>query len=130
MTAETQNSRSESETYAVSKSVRHTVQPPGRVKRLAAAVLIDDAIDMTDKNGVKTPTRRKRTAEEMKEIEQLAGAAIGIDAQRGDMLAVQNLSFQELPVENCFSAVNWKIPARYSLNGQACCATWASWRFS
>ena len=99
MTAETQNSRSESETYAVSKSVRHTVQPPGRVKRLAAAVLVDDAIDMTDKDGVKTPARRKRTAEEMKEIEQLAGAAIGLDAQRGDMLAVQNLSFQELPVE-------------------------------
>ena len=99
VTAETQNSRSESETYAVSKSVRHTVQPAGRVKRLAAAVLVDDAVELADKNGVKTPTRRKRTAEEMKEIEQLAGAAIGLDAQRGDMLAVQNLSFQELPVE-------------------------------
>jgi flagellar M-ring protein FliF len=99
MTAETQNSRSESETYAVSKSVRHTVQPPGRVKRLAAAVLVDDAIDMVETKGVKTATRRKRTPEEMKEIEQLAGAAIGLDAQRGDMLAVQNLSFQELPVE-------------------------------
>ena len=91
MTAETQNSHSESETYAVSKSVRHTVQPPGRVKRLAAAVLVDDAVEMADKNGVKTATRRKRTPEEMKEIEQLAGAAIGLDAQRGDMLAVQNL---------------------------------------
>jgi len=99
LTAETQNSHSESETFAVSKSVRHTVQPPGRVKRLAAAVLVDDAIDTVEKNGVKTATRRKRTAEEMKEIEQLAGAAIGLDAQRGDMLAVQNLSFQELPVE-------------------------------
>jgi flagellar M-ring protein FliF len=99
VTAETQNSRSESETYAVSKSVRHTVQPPGRVKRLAAAVLVDDAIDLAEKNGVKTSTRRKRTPDEMKEIEQLAGAAIGLDSQRGDMLAVQNLSFQELPVE-------------------------------
>jgi flagellar M-ring protein FliF len=99
VTAETQNSRSESETYAVSKSVRHTVQPPGRVKRLAAAVLVDDAIEVAEKNGVKTPTRRKRTVEEMKEIEQLAGAAIGLDSQRGDMLAVQNLSFQDLPVE-------------------------------
>jgi flagellar M-ring protein FliF len=97
--AETQNSRSESQTYAVSKSVRHTVQPPGRIKRLAAAVLVDDAIETVEKNGVKTATRRKRTTEEMKEIEQLAGAAIGLDAQRGDMLAVQNLSFQELPVE-------------------------------
>ena len=99
-TGETQSSRSESETYAVSKSVRHTTQPPGRLKRIAAAVLIDDATEVAEKNGAAVTSRRHRTAEEMKQIEQLAGAAIGFDAQRGDMLAVQNLSFQELPGEN------------------------------
>ena len=99
VTAETQSSHSESETFGVSKSVRHTVQPAGRVKRIAAAVLVDDAIETTEKNGTKISDRRKRTVDEMKEIEKLAGAAIGFDAQRGDMLAVQNLSFQELPVE-------------------------------
>jgi flagellar M-ring protein FliF len=35
----------------------------------------------------------------MKQIEQLASAAIGVDKQRGDVLAVENLSFQELPLE-------------------------------
>ncbi len=35
----------------------------------------------------------------MKEIEQLARAAIGVEADRGDVLAVENLSFQELPLE-------------------------------
>jgi flagellar M-ring protein FliF len=35
----------------------------------------------------------------MKIIDQLARAAIGIDTQRGDVLAVENLSFQELPSE-------------------------------
>ena len=99
LTAETQSSRTESETFGVSKSVRHTVQPAGRVKRIAAAVLVDDAIETTEKNGTTTATRRKRTADEMKEIEKLAGAAIGFDQQRGDVLAVQNLSFQALPVE-------------------------------
>jgi flagellar M-ring protein FliF len=96
---DTQSSHSESTTYAVSKSVRHTMQPPGRVKRIAAAVLVDDAVEIANNNGGKTQSRRKRTADEMKEIEKLAGAAIGLDTQRGDMLAVQNLSFQELPVE-------------------------------
>ncbi len=96
---DTQSSRSESATYAVSRSVRHTTQPPGRVKRIAAAVLVDDATEVAQKNGAPVTTRRRRTPEEMKQIEQLAGAAIGLDAQRGDMLAVQNLSFQELPVE-------------------------------
>lgn len=97
--SDNQSSHSESESFGVSKSVRHTSQPPGRVKRIAAAVLVDDAVEITEKDGAKTPTRRKRTADEMKEIERLAGAAIGLDTQRGDMLAVQNLSFQELPVE-------------------------------
>jgi flagellar M-ring protein FliF len=97
--SDTQSSRSESETYAVSRSVHHVTQPPGRVKRIAAAVLVDDATEVAEKNGAPVTTRRRRTPEEMKQIEQLAGAAIGLDTQRGDMLAVQNLSFQELPAE-------------------------------
>jgi flagellar M-ring protein FliF len=97
--SDSQSSHSESETYAVSKSVRHTVQPAGRVKRIAAAVLIDDVVDVADPAVAKLAARRKRTADEMKEIEQLAGAAIGLDTQRGDVLAVQNLSFQELPLQ-------------------------------
>jgi flagellar M-ring protein FliF len=97
--SDSQSSHSESETYAVSKSVRHTVQPAGRVKRIAAAVLIDDVVDVADPAVTKPAGRRKRTADEMKEIEQLAGAAIGLDTQRGDVLAVQNLSFQELPLQ-------------------------------
>jgi len=95
--AETQTSHSESANYAVSKSVRHTTMPAGRLKRVAAAVLVDDAAEVVDKNGAKTVTWRKRTNEEMKQIGDLASAAIGIDAQRGDLLSLQNLSFQERP---------------------------------
>jgi flagellar M-ring protein FliF len=95
---DSQSSRSESETFAVSKSVRHTMRPPGDVKRISAAVLVDDAVDTTTADG-KSPPKRKRTPDELKQIEVLASAAIGIDAQRGDVLSVQNLSFQEAPVE-------------------------------
>lgn len=94
---DTQSSRSESTTFAVSKSVRHTTQPAGRVRRITAAVLVDDALDNAAQG--QAAKRRKRTAEEMKQIEQLAAAAIGVDTQRGDVLSIQNLSFQELPVE-------------------------------
>jgi len=97
--AEQSNSRSDSTTYAISKVLHHSVEPPGRVRRIAAAVLVDDAVDVTEQAGKRSTTRRKRTADEMKEIEQLAQAAIGVDAQRGDVLAVENLSFQELPDE-------------------------------
>lgn len=97
--AEQSSSRSDSTTYAVSKSLHRSVEPAGRVRRIAAAVLVDDAVEVTEQAGKRTSTRRKRTVDEMKEIEQLARAAIGVDAQRGDVLAVENLSFQEMPLE-------------------------------
>ena len=90
----------ESKTFAVSKTVRRLVEPAGRVKRMSVALLIDDAVDVTtDKNGKNAETRRKRTPEEMKQIQDVAAAAVGLDSTRGDVIAVQNLSFQALPVD-------------------------------
>jgi flagellar M-ring protein FliF len=85
--------RSESKTYAVSKAVRHVVQPSGAIKKIAAAVLVDDAAETKTAGGEKTESRRKRSPEEMKQIEELAKAAIGFDSARGDHLSVQNISF-------------------------------------
>lgn len=96
---DTQSSRSESSTYAVSRSVHHIVQPAGRLKRVTAAVLVDDVFETQVQNGKEVSTRRKRTQEEMKQLEQLAQAAIGFDTSRGDILAIENLSFQELAIE-------------------------------
>ena len=94
---DTQSSRSESGTYAVNKVVRHTLLPSGRVRRITAALLVDDA-EVVDAKGV--PSRSKRSAEELKKIETLARAALGITDARGDVLAVENLSFRELKKES------------------------------
>jgi flagellar M-ring protein FliF len=92
-----QSSKTQNATYAVDKIVRHTLQPVGRIRRISAALLIDDAVDVQQANGKTSETRRKRTLDELKQIEVLAAAAIGLDAKRGDTLAVQNLSFQQSP---------------------------------
>ncbi|MDR3674563.1 MAG: flagellar basal-body MS-ring/collar protein FliF [Acidobacteriota bacterium] len=97
--AEPQGLHSENKTFAVSKTVRHTTLPSGNLKRITAAVLVDDATDTKEENGQKVETRRKRTPDEMKQIGDLVAAAIGIDATRGDKVAVENLSFQVLPLE-------------------------------
>ncbi len=93
--ADQSSSRSDSTTYAISKNLHHIVEPPGRIRRIAAAVLVDDVVETAEENGKTSTKRRKRTSEEMKQIEQLAQAAIGVDSQRGDVVAVENLSFQE-----------------------------------
>lgn len=91
------SAKSEAGTYVVNKSLRHTIQPAGRVRRITAAVIVDDAPEIAAEG--KTATSRKRTPEEMKELEQLAGAAIGLDQSRGDVLAVENLAFHQGPAE-------------------------------
>ena len=91
--------RSESKTFAVSKTVHHTIEPAGQIKHLAAAVLVDDAVDVKEVGGKRQETRRKRTPDEMKQLDDLVRAAVGFDAKRGDELALQNISFQEPPAE-------------------------------
>jgi len=92
-----QSSKTQNATYAVDKTVRRILQPMGRIRRISAALLVDDAVEVQQTNGKTSETRRKRTPEELKQIETLASAAIGLDEKRGDTLAVQNLSFQQLP---------------------------------
>jgi len=86
-----QNSKREQDSYAVSKAVHHHMQGPGRLRRVTAAILINDR--MVRSADGKHVTWVARTPAEMHEIEQLAQAAVGIDASRGDQLTVQNLAF-------------------------------------
>ncbi|HEY2461223.1 MAG TPA: flagellar basal-body MS-ring/collar protein FliF [Candidatus Acidoferrum sp.] len=95
----TQGIHSESKTFAVSHTTRHLFEPAGRIKRVAAAILVDDVFETKTDNGKTQETRRKRTADEMKQIEALAKAAIGFDAQRGDQFSLENISFTVPPVE-------------------------------
>ncbi len=123
----TQTTRSESNTYVVSKVTKHTLQPAGRIHRISAALVVDDAVDVKEQGGGKrTEQRRKRTAEEMKQIEALAMAAIGADSARGDVVAVQNISFRQpdsydapakQPMAEKVRVVlsNWSMMVRYAV---------------
>lgn len=91
--ASSQAIRSETKTFAVSRTTHHVLEPAGRISRVATAILVDDAIETRTDNGKMQETRRKRTAEEMKQIEELAKAAVGFDAKRGDQFSLQNISF-------------------------------------
>jgi flagellar M-ring protein FliF len=94
-----QGIHSEGKTYAVSHTTRHLVEPAGRVKRIAAAILIDDAIETKTENGKTLETRRKRSPEEMKQIAEVAKAVIGFDLQRGDLFSLENISFRQQIVD-------------------------------
>lgn len=95
------------ETYAVSRDVDHTVKAAGSIERMTAAVVVDDATVPGVNGGA--PTTRKRTPEELQQIQALAAAAIGIDPTRGDVLTVSNLSFAaNAPPPPASSAPVWR----------------------
>jgi flagellar M-ring protein FliF len=86
-----QNARQESATYGVSKRVRHSVEPAGRVRRLTAAVLIN----YRRSGDGKSTSWQPRTPDEMKQLTDLVQSAIGFDASRGDQVTVEELAFDE-----------------------------------
>jgi flagellar M-ring protein FliF len=67
--------------------------PAGRIQRVTAAIVVDDAIVRNVANGKTTFTRRKRSQDELDRIQQLAEGVIGFDAKRGDTISVQDLAF-------------------------------------
>ena len=74
---------------------------------MTAALLIDDAVVKTDRGGKTTLTKRPRSQDELNKIQQLAEAAIGFDAKRGDTISVQNMSFDGNPVNSDLPAAGW-----------------------
>ena len=96
-----QTAKTESSTYGVSKTVRHVLESPGRVRRLTAAVVVNDRMMQPAAKG-KMAVWQPRSADELHNLTTLAQAAVGFDSQRGDMLTVQDLSFEEnrTPVES------------------------------
>jgi flagellar M-ring protein FliF len=89
-----QSSKSESGTYGVSKTVRHKMENPGKVRRLTAAVIVNDRQTALPSKG-QAAQWQPRSAEELSNLTLLAQAAVGSDAARGDLITVQGMSFEQ-----------------------------------
>jgi flagellar M-ring protein FliF len=87
-----QSSKIESSTYGVSKTVKHVVEDSGTLRRLTAAIVVNDRlIDPASKNHA--AVWQPRSADEIRNLTALAQAAVGFDAARGDLLTVEDLAF-------------------------------------
>ncbi len=110
-----QNSKTESATYGVNKTVRRTSEPAGRIRRITAALLVDDMVETRQDNGKSVAARKRWTPEGLKQVQELAQAALGLDAARGDLVSVQNISFDQ-PVPAPLPAPPWPERIRTLLN--------------
>lgn len=92
--------------YEVDKTVQHTQQSTGSIKRLTAAVVLNYRKKI-DENG--EVTNEPLSEEEIKEINSLVKEAMGYNEKRGDSLTVTNSVFTTEPV-TILDAEFWKDP--------------------
>ena len=89
-----ESAKSESSTYAASKTIKHVVEKPGRLQRLTAAIVVNDR--MVQAAAGKAPARwQPRSVDELRNLTALAQAAVGFDSNRGDVLTVQDIPFDD-----------------------------------
>jgi flagellar M-ring protein FliF len=104
-TSSPQSSKSESGTYATTKTVVHTTEAPGSVRRMTAAIIVNDRLIQTAAHG-KAAQWQARSATELQNLTALAQAAVGFEASRGDALTVQDMAFDENRAEQPVSTAS------------------------
>lgn len=76
--------------YEISKVVRNKVKTAGTISRVTAAVSIDGTYNRDEEGRL---VYQPRSPEEMERLTNLVKAAVGYDANRGDLIQVENIRF-------------------------------------
>lgn len=101
--------------YEIDKTIRHTKQAMGNIRRLSAAVVINHRKE-TGKDG-KTTVKPLPDAD-MKQIGDLVREAMGYNKERGDSLSIANAPFTAVEKTE-ISIPIWKDPETLSLAKEA-----------
>jgi flagellar M-ring protein FliF len=107
-----QTSTSQNAQYGVNKTETHTVMPAGRIQRVTAAILVDDAVVRSIVGGKETFKKVKRSQDELEKIQNLAEGVIGFNAKRGDTISVQDLAFDSPVSAADLPAPTWTTKAQ------------------
>jgi flagellar M-ring protein FliF len=105
-------SHQENTNYFASKRTLHVVQGPGQLKRLTVAILLNNKLVTTGSGKDVKRQFLPRSPEELQQIEQLAKAAVGFNAARGDQIAVENIAFADNVVPTPPSFADRFLPRR------------------
>ena len=109
---------SETTNYEISKTIRHTIRPRGEVARLSVAVILDnEAVLAKNPDGTTSRSTHARKPEELQKIQSIVAAAVGLDASRGDQLTIENVPFEEAPVEEPTKVTLWQRVAPQAWEG-------------
>nr|WP_251363976.1 flagellar basal-body MS-ring/collar protein FliF [Epibacterium ulvae] len=74
--------------YEISETETEILRGPGAIKRLTVAVLVNG---VTDTNAAGETVFQARPAEELEALQELISAAVGFDAERGDVITLKSM---------------------------------------
>jgi flagellar M-ring protein FliF len=107
-------SRSATRNFELDKTISHTKQAVGAIKRLSIGVLVDNKPPANGR-GAGTPL----TEAEVASMTSLVKQAVGFDEMRGDTISVQNSAFQPAAqVQNPPAPAIWERPQVWSIARQ------------
>jgi flagellar M-ring protein FliF len=93
--------------YEVDKTIRHTRQPVGGIKRLSVAVVVNHRKLVDEQGKVST---KALAPQEMEQINALVKEVMGFSKERGDSLNVTNSAFNVAEAEPITEIPLWKQP--------------------
>lgn len=85
------NKNSRITNYEISKTISKIVNPVGSITALSVSVLVADKIQLDAEGNLVSAT--PRSPEELKSIENMVASAIGLVAERGDIINVLSMPF-------------------------------------
>lgn len=103
----TENSKSATRNYELDRTLQHTRQPAGRIRRISVAVLVDH-VPRPGANG--KLTEQALSAAELTRVEALVKQAVGFNAERGDTVSVMNAPFVRTPETPVEEPHWWEAP--------------------
>jgi flagellar M-ring protein FliF len=100
-------SKSSTINYEVDKTIRHTKEMPGVIRRLSVAVVVNQKRDASKPNAKPAPLSDK----EMAQATELVREAMGYNKERGDSLNVTNALFNTAGADAVADTPLWKDPS-------------------
>lgn len=109
-----ESASSRTRNFELDRTLTHTRQPTGRVRRVTAAVVVDNMPNIAATAPVAgeaaAPAFRPLSAEELQRIESLVRQVVGFNETRGDEVTVVNAAFVPLEPLEPLSTPLWENP--------------------
>lgn len=91
--------RTESMAFETSRSVRQVKVPRGSIKRISAAVLLDQDLVWQGQGAQHKQVLVAPTPERIKAIHDIVAGVLGVQADRGDLVTIESLPFEQTLAE-------------------------------